>query len=176
MERIELWRDIDNYPNYQVSNYGRVRSKDRLIAQFGHKNVYSRIMREKELKARTQNGGYLLVWLSKDGKVKPHTIHRLVASAFVRGGGNEVNHKDGNKTNNRADNLEWVTRAGNITHSYRQLGHAKPHCKTVKCNETGEVFPSIREAAKAKGINAISIGHNLAGRNKTAGGYTWTAE
>lgn len=169
----EEWREIANYPNYEVSSFGRVRSKQREVRQFGHKQSYTRVMPSKILKTKMQNGGYLLVWLCKDGIAKPFTVHRLVASAFVDGVGQDVNHKDGNKTNNRADNLEWATRSENIAHSYRSLGHAKPHCKAVVCVETGESFVSIREAARAKGINAISIGHNLAGRNKTAGGFKW---
>lgn len=179
MDRIELfndheeWREIPEYNNYEVSNLGRVRSKNRIINQFGHKQNYDRIMKGKILKPRKQNGGYLLVCLCKDGKSKAYTVHRLVAKCFVAGNGTDVNHKDGNKENNRADNLEWVNRAENIKHAYRCLGHPKTSSVRVICAETGEVFDSLREAGKAKATNPISIGHVLAGRTKTAGGYTW---
>ena len=117
MERVELfndheeWREIPEYNNYEVSNFGRVRSKNRIINQFWRKQNYDRIMQGKILKPRKQNGGYLLVWLCKDGKSKAYTVHRLVVKCFVAGNGTDVNHKDGNKENNRADNLEWVNRA-----------------------------------------------------------------
>ena len=179
MKRVELfcdheeWREIPDNNNYEVSNLGRVRSKNRIINQFGHKRNYYRIMQGKILKPRKQNGGYLLVWLCKDGESKAYTVHRLVAKCFVAGNGTDVNHKDGNKENNRADNLEWVTHVENIKHAYRCLGHPKTNSVQIICVETGEVFDSIREAGKAKATNPISIGHVLAGRNKTAGGYTW---
>ena len=173
MKENEIWKQIEDYPNYEVSNLGNVRSRKRYVTQLGHKEVYTRTMQSKELKPRLQNSGYLIVWLSQDGKAKPFTVHRLVASAFVEGSGNDVNHKDGNKQNNRAENLEWVTRSENLIHAYRQLNRVKPHNQSVVCVETGEVFPSMKEAAKAKGVNAVSIGHVIHGRNKTAGGYTW---
>ena len=176
MKKVEEWREIKDYPNYEVSNLGRVRSKDRLVGQFGHKKNYTRIMKGKVLQPRKQNAGYLVVWLSVEGKKKAITVHRLVATAFINGFGSDVNHIDGNKTNNRADNLEWVTRSNNIKHAYRVLHRVKHLSKRVICVETGEVFQSMRDAAQAKGINAHSISHVINGRNKTAGGYQWKRE
>lgn len=177
MEKVELfneeWRDIKDYPAYEVSNLGRVRSKDRPVTQFGHKERYTRVMKGKVLKQGMLNSGYMVVWLSDGGKKKAVTVHRLVATAFIDGEGNDVNHIDGIKYNNQARNLEWVTRSENLTHAYKKLNRVKPHNKTVVCVETGEVFSSMREAAQAKGVNAVSIGHVIHGRNKTAGGYTW---
>ena len=80
MERVELfndheeWREIPEYNNYEVSNLGRVRSKNRIINQFWRKQNYDRIMKGKILKPRKQNGGYLLVCLCKDGKRKAYTV------------------------------------------------------------------------------------------------------
>ena len=177
MKQVELyneeWRDIKDYPAYEVSNFGRVRKKDRPVTQFGHKEHYTRVMKGRVLKTGILNSGYLVVWLCDGGKKKAVTVHRLVAVAFVDGEGNDVNHIDGNKCNNKASNLEWVTRSENLIHAYRQLKRVKPHNQSVVCVETGEVFPSMKEAAKAKGVNAVSIGHVIHGRNKTAGGYTW---
>ncbi|MBQ8969222.1 MAG: NUMOD4 motif-containing HNH endonuclease [Bacteroidaceae bacterium] len=177
MERIELyeeWRDIQGFENYQVSNFGNVRSKQRIIIQKGHKNYFKRVMKSKVLISRKQNSGYLVVWLSVDGVVTPHTVHRLVANAFVEkiSGKDFVNHIDGDKTNNNASNLEWVTKSENLEHDYRVLGH-RHNSRSIVCVETGERFPSIREAGRKMNINPICIGHVLSGRNKRAGGYTW---
>lgn len=179
MKRVELveeWRDIQGLENYQVSNIGNVRSKERVITQKGHKNTYKRVMKSCLLKPRKQNNGYLVVWLSVNGTVKPYTVHRLVAETFLEKTDGEVNHKDGNKTNNRIYNLEWVSHSKNIIHSYEKLNHKKPNNKKVVCVETGEVFDSMADAERMKGINRHSIGHVINGRNKTAGGYTWKQE
>lgn len=177
MKRVnEEWRGIKDFPAYEVSNLGRVRSKDRAITQFGHKEHYTRIMRGKILKVGMLNSGYMAVWLCKNGKKTAVTVHRLVAAAFLSGKGNDVNHIDGNKCNNQVCNLEWVTRSENIKHSYQILKRVKPHMKSVVCVNTGEKFTSIIEAAKAKGVNKGSIGHVINGRNKTAGGYIWAKE
>lgn len=140
MKDIEKWKTIQGWEQYEVSNSGRVRSKDRVIKQRGHKNEYQRVMSGHILKARLQNNGYLLVWLSNGGKKKAMTIHRLVASAFLgfqQGMG--INHKDGNKKNNNINNLEWVSRSENIKHAYNVLGRVRNSCK-VMCAETGEIF------------------------------------
>jgi hypothetical protein len=170
----EEWRKIPNYPNYEVSNFGRVRSLTREINQFGHKQTYKRIMRGKILKPRKQNGGYLLINLSKDGTRYAVTVHRLVAKCFLTDHeGNDVNHKDGNKTNNCLSNLEYVTRSENIKHAYRELGHKRSRSKKVMCLESGVIYNSCVDAGKALNISSGSMYHALAGRNKTAGNLTW---
>lgn len=158
---------------YEVSNLGRVRSVDRLITQVGHKRTYTRRMPGRILRQRKQNGGYRQVWLSKDGVSKPFCVHRLVALCFITKTNQEINHKDGNKDNNRVENLEWVSRSENIKHSYSVLLRLKATAIAVRCIETGESFPSMAEAGRLKNVNPISIGHCLAGRNKTAGGFRW---
>lgn len=105
----EIWRDI-NWPNppYQVSNLGRVRN-----ALTGHIK-----------KQGTLPYGYKRVYLGH--KTQRYT-HRLVAEAFIGPcpPGHEVNHLDGDKANNRPDNLEYVTHAENQRHAYRVLGTLK---------------------------------------------------
>jgi NUMOD4 motif/HNH endonuclease len=113
----EEWRDIPGWEGlYQVSDCGRVRSLDRFATD---KNV-----RGKMLKQGTKKAGYKFVALWKNNTGRPHHTHRLVAAVFCKkkDGADQVNHKDGNKANNNADNLEWVTCAENHHHRMDKLG------------------------------------------------------
>ena len=100
----EQWREIENYENYLVSDRGRVYS------------YYTK----KFLKPRKNTDGYFQVVLCKNGIKKSHTIHRLVALAFIPNmfGKRTVNHMDGVKTNNFVSNLEWATYSENNQHAY----------------------------------------------------------
>ena len=101
----EEWRDVEGYDgDYKVSNFGRVKSLKR--------------GKVKILKPMLQ-GDYIYVYLCKDGKETSITIHRLVAKAFVPNpeGKPEVNHIDGNKLNNCAENFEWTTHSENLRHA-----------------------------------------------------------
>lgn len=173
----EEWKDVNGFEGlYQVSNTGQVKSLDRNVSQADclHKR-YHRAMRGKIIKQRLQNGGYCIVWLSKSGIVKPFTVHRLVAFAFLPNVNNEeqVNHKDGNKANNCVNNLEWCSRSENIKHAYANSLKLSANKKSVLCIELNKRFESISEAAKAFGLTKSAIAHVIAGRNKKAGGYTW---
>lgn len=129
--------------------------------------------------------------LSKNNTTKMMLVHRLVAQAFLTNHNNLpcVNHIDGEKTNNRAKNLEWVTHSDNGMHAYkaglRDKKKDKEHLdrirekskkspmKKVLCVETGEIFRSIRQAAIAKKISNSCISCACSGTQKTAGGYHW---
>lgn len=103
---MESWKEIDGFPNYWVSNFGRVKS----TAHMG-RLVY--------LKPTTSQFGYQRVGLYKGKKKSLHSMHQLVARAFIPNPNNllEVNHKDEVKTNNHVDNLEWCTRQYNTEYS-----------------------------------------------------------
>jgi hypothetical protein len=101
----EIWKPIAGYEDtYEVSNHGRVRSIDRIDAIGHHRK--SVVLKQKP----NRENGYLHVSLFGNGVTKRLNVHRLVALAFVEGyaEGLVVNHKDENKQNNRADNLEWI--------------------------------------------------------------------
>lgn len=98
-----LWKQIAEFPNYQVSDTGLVRNKA-----------------GKTLKTFVQSGGYEVATLSSDSlKSAKRTVHRLVALAYLENPDKlpEVNHKDGNKLNNRLDNLEWCSGKQNMKHA-----------------------------------------------------------
>lgn len=112
---MEKWKDIIGYEGmYQVSNLGNIKSLDRL-AWNGHA---MHILKGKLMKSK--NYRYQEILLCKDGKIKKHYIHRLVAAAFIVNENNkpEVNHLDGNKHNNSVNNLEWCTSEENKKHAW----------------------------------------------------------
>lgn len=104
----EIWKDIPNYEGmYQVSNLGRVKSLN-----------YKRTGKERVLKEKLNKKGYFNVNLYKDGKQKNHKIHRLVMLAFIGDSDLHVNHKNGIKTDNQLENLEYCTHYENMKHAY----------------------------------------------------------
>lgn len=116
MDGAEIWVDIKGYEGYyQVSNFGRVRSLDRIIIKNDNGNQYNIFRRGKILHQMTASSQYKQVRLCK----KLYSVHRLVAEAFLDNLDNkpQVNHKDGNKSNNKVDNLEWVTPRENMQHA-----------------------------------------------------------
>ena len=119
---MENWKDIEGYENlYQISDLGNVRSLNAIINCKGAKNINTHIRRGRILKQRKTTTGYYYVNLSKNGKVKPSRVHRLVAQAFIPNDKdfNLVNHKDGNKLNNNVNNLEWCDYSHNLKEAYR---------------------------------------------------------
>jgi hypothetical protein len=119
LNKKEIWRDIEGFEEmYQISNLGRVKSLKRISRRYSNGGV--KFEQERILKTRTNTSGYEDVPLTKNGKCKRFSIHRLVAKAFLEPSDKpEVNHKDGNKLNNNVSNLEWCTKAENIKHSFK---------------------------------------------------------
>lgn len=111
----EFWKDIKNYEGkYQISNLGRVKS----LQRWSGKKYYNR---EQLLKTCVnKRNGYVYVYLMKNNKGKNIRVHKLVAEAFLKNKNNytDINHKDCNRTNNCADNLEYCTRSYNIKYAF----------------------------------------------------------
>ena len=113
----EIWKDIKDYEGlYQISNYGNVKSLPK--ERRNRRGIY--IQKEKLLSLTNTSTGYKKVELVKDGKRKGFKVHRLVAQAFIPNPDEkpQVNHIDGDKTNNYVDNLEWATASENSIHAY----------------------------------------------------------
>ncbi len=102
----ELWKDIPGYPQYEASTSGHIRSK----------------RTGRILSASPNNKGYLLTTLSLNQAPRRALVHRLVMLAFVGPSALQVNHKNGRKTDNRLDNLEYVAAATNVRHAMTVLG------------------------------------------------------
>ena len=152
----QVWKPVVGFgSNYLINKYGAVVS-----IQPGKRN--------KILARRIDRGGYQTVRLNKDGITSTHFIHRLIAAAYIPNPDNKpnINHINGIKTDNRIENLEWCTHAENIQHAYNN-GLIKIKSKPVFNNCTGEVYPSIKEAAKAVNISYGTCRNSLNGNIKT---------
>lgn len=117
MNKEEIWKDISNYDGvYQISNLGRVKTKDRMLERKYH-NGYVR--KGQFIKPQKDKDGYLRINLYKNGKPKASLIHRLVAQEFISNPNNlpQINHINLNKQDNRVENLEWCTAQENIKHA-----------------------------------------------------------
>ena len=112
---MEKWININDYiDKYQISSFGRVKSLERYVEfKNGTRFIEERILKPSEM------SGYNYVVLCKNGKMETFSIHRLVAIHFLNKKGLFcVNHKNGIKTDNNVNNLEWVTASYNSKHSY----------------------------------------------------------
>lgn len=119
--------------------------------------------------------GYLIVSTNIDNKSKSNAVHRLVAITFIPNPLNKpyVNHIDCNKTNNKVDNLEWVTQKENTCHHKKKISHEK---KIKQYSLNGiliKIHNSINEAASSVNLTRHSINKVCTGKNKTAGGFKW---
>lgn len=120
---MEVWRTVPEFPRYEVSDLGRIRiSKDALDAR-GTKRCAGRIRPSHPNKL-----GYWRICFKINGKAHNQFVHRLVMAAFVGAcqKGMEVNHKNGDRSDNRLCNLEYVTRQENSDHAFSILGRTLP--------------------------------------------------
>lgn len=184
---IEQWRDIDGYEElYQVSNIGRIKSLSREIW-----NGYKHYIREEKILSLTINPqGYYKVSLCKNNKVTSFLVHRLVAKAFVLNPNeyNVVNHKDENKLNNSADNLEWCTQKYNFNYSCTKINYkSEERIRLISLAQSKKVYQydternlikeweSARKASE-NGFCESHISSCCTGKRKTHKGFIWLHE
>ena len=184
----EIWKWIDGYENmYQVSNLGRVRSVDRDVYCEVSPNKLQHIY-GKVLKQGTNHKGYPIVYLSKDGKQKTITVHRLVALTFIENPLNlpQVNHIDGDKTNNNVSNLEWCDNSYNQIHAHKTglfpryedtVGWGRPARPVamldLNTKEVLRTFETLASVKRETGINQFNVRSVCLGLRNHAGGYDW---
>ena len=158
---MELWKNIEEHDNYQVSSHGNI------------KNVKT----GKILKGDINNIGYRRVIINN----KKYFIHRLVAKYFCDGYQENlvVNHKDGNKLNNHKDNLEWVTRSQNDLHAYK-LNLRKPSpCtfkhRVIQYDLTTQtiiiIYNDVDQCSKALNVTRTNIYNTCNGIQKSCRGF-----
>lgn len=173
----EIWKDVVGYEGlYQVSNLGRVKGLDRK-ASIGNNNFRS--VKGGLLKIRKgEKTNYPFVALTKNHKASLIRVHRIVAEAFIPNPNNypQVNHKDGDKTNNCVCNLEWVTCSQNTKHAYDNRLNKK--ARPVECLKDGVViktYKSALEAERLDGFQSQNIAHccNHKYGHKKHKGYEW---
>ena len=159
----EYWKAVKGFEGrYEVSSLGRVRS---IPPMAKHPKIRKKFL---------DKDGYEGCSLRGDGKYFVKKVHRLVAEAFIPNQENkrENNHKNGDKKDNRAENLEWVSPSENRIHALKTLGRRTTGKKCV-CIETGEFFESMMQAEKATGVPHQNIQKCVVGKRTQAGGYHW---
>jgi hypothetical protein len=137
-------------------------------------NVFNRY--GKRLRPELSRNGYLCVSLSnKSLKHKKFLIHRLVAEAFIPNPENrqQVNHKDQDRTNNKVDNLEWVTPLENLNYSNVIEKASIANQKKIMCITTGVIYDSFKAVKEELGLSHSNLVACCNGRRKTCGGLKW---
>lgn len=184
----EKWKNIKGFETeYQISNLGNVKSLGR---ERGVNKSGKYFQKEKILSLIVKNTGYIQVTLSKNKVQSAKLVHRLVAENFLSNPKNkkQINHKDGDPSNNRIDNLEWCTPSENGIHSYKVLGAIpytrnrfgkdSPKSRMVVQKELNghliKIWGSGMDAVREGGFESSSITRCCRGESKTHRGYLWS--
>ena len=175
----EIWKLIDDFPNYEVSTYGRVRSIDRdYVDSWGR--LYHKTGQLLKLKIQSLPGvnyKQVMVCVRKDGKMYRLIVARLVAKTFIPNPDNlpQVNHKDENSLNNHVSNLEWCTCKYNINYGGTITRRAKSRCRPVDIYDKNmnyiETLPSGVETSKKYNVSRGNISSCCNGDISSVKGY-----
>lgn len=170
----EIWKDIPNYKGYQASNLGRIRTHNKITftERHGYRHWKDRILSFKpstSFNQKSNQGMGYRVDLWKDGKPKTLLVARLVATTFLENlieTDMTINHKNGNRLDNRVENLEWLSRSDNIKYGFEN-GQYK-QTKTILYND--EEKKEFRSLSLASEFLGKSHGYvmNCLKRNKKA--------
>lgn len=149
---MKAWKAVEGYEGkYEVSSCGEVRSLRRAVNSKGA--ATQRMTGGKLMRLTTMTAGYLYVNFSVDGRRRMHAVHRLVAAAFIGpiAQGMTVNHKDGIKSNNTAENLEIVSHAANLEHAVG-IG-----LRRVKRDDNPNSKLTVRQVNRIKKLLALNV-------------------
>ena len=178
---MEIWKPLKNYEGlYEVSSHGRLRSLDRYIdSSNGRKQFKRGQLKKVQINKQT---GYVQFDVSCNNKHERLNAHKVVAEHFIDNPNNysTVNHKDGNKLNNRVDNLEWSSYSENLTHAYIELKRPinKPmlHQRTVYYTFNNFTYKtnSVAEASRQTGVSETQIRRLIDNGKTSRNGYSFS--
>lgn len=180
------WKDIVGFEGlYMVSDAGTITSVSRIVTHRG----FDRFIVGKEKKQQLDKYGYKCIKLSKDGRKHHFTVHRLVATAFIDNPKNkaQVNHIDGDKTNNSVENIEWCTAKENVSHSWKfgisksqkgiprnnKVEQPKRRRPVLQISQSGQSIILHDSISDAIGYTATHIVNCCKGKVKMHKGYRW---
>ncbi len=143
--QIEQWVDLENYEGkYMISDFGRIKIPERISRRKDLKDQH--VIPEKILKPKTTKCGYKSITLYINSTPKSYLLHRLIAKQFIVNVNNlpQINHKDGDKTNNHISNLEWVTASINMQYAFdTKLKHGYSGEKNPMSKYSNEFITNI---------------------------------
>jgi hypothetical protein len=175
----EIWKAIEGFEGlYEISNMGRVKS----LARVAHRPKVGPLPVKEKIRCTPLNtSGYPSIFLSKDGVTTQFRIHRLVAQAFIPNPDNlpQVNHLNNVKTDNRAENLEWITLLGNVYHAVELYGskwgshhnhntgiehHGAQPILIISPDGSKMYFQTVKEAARELGLKRTTVNARITGQ------------